>query len=280
MNIPLHLGIRAHDFPGHSLPELIAKLKHYRFSHIQLAVRKSFPGSVPSLSSLSPGTAVYYGESFRQAGIKIAVLGCYVNIIDPDPGKRQQALQDFSTHLRLARDFGASLVGTETGSVGNGYTPDNFTEEAFLEVVASVKWMVAEAERFGVTVGIEAGQNHPLHSARLAKRLLELVPSNNLQIILDCANLMSPDNYRQQEAVITEALELLGDRIAVIHLKDFTVEDGKIVIVPVGQGQLHFAPILQYMKYRRPHIQGLLESTSEPFLQDSVDLLHRLYNEV
>ncbi|MNE99095.1 hypothetical protein D3C80_1977150 [compost metagenome] len=90
---------------------------------------------------------------------------------------------------------------------------------------------------------------------------------------------MSPDNYRQQEAVIAEALELLGDRIAVIHLKDFTVEDGKIVIVPVGQGQLHFAPILQYMKYKRPHIQGLLESTTEPFLQDSVDLLHRLYNE-
>lgn len=279
MNVPLHLGIRAHDFPGHS-PELIAKLKHYRFSHIQLAVRKSFPASVPSLSSLSPGTAVYYGESFRQAGIKIAVLGCYVNIIDPDPDKRTQALQDFSTHLRLARDFGASLVGTETGSVGNGYTPDNFTEEAFQEVVNSVKWMVAEAERFGVTVGIEAGQNHPLHSVRLTKRLLELVPSNNLQIILDCANLMSPDNYRQQEKVIAEALEQLGERIAVIHLKDFTVEDGKIVIVPVGQGQLHFAPILQYMKYKRPHIQGLLESTTEPFLQESVDFLHRLYNEV
>lgn len=280
MNVPLHLGIRAHDFPGHSLPELIAKLKHYRFSHIQLAVRKSFPASVPSLSSLSPGTAVYYGESFRQAGIKIAVLGCYVNIIDPDPDKRTQALQDFSTHLRLARDFGASLVGTETGSVGNGYTPDNFTEEAFQEVVNSVKWMVAEAERFGVTVGIEAGQNHPLHSVRLTKRLLELVPSNNLQIILDCANLMSPDNYRQQEKVIAEALEQLGERIAVIHLKDFTLEDGKIVIVPVGQGQLHFAPILQYMKYKRPHIQGLLESTTEPFLQESVDFLHRLYNEV
>ncbi|AIQ53926.1 sugar phosphate isomerase/epimerase family protein [Paenibacillus sp. FSL R7-0331] len=280
MTAPLHLGIRAHDFPAHSLPELIGKLKHYRFSHIQLAVRKSFPASVPSLSSLSPGTAVYYGESFRQSGIKIAVLGCYVNIIDPDPNQRAQALQDFSTHLRLARDFGASLVGTETGSVGKGYTTDNFTEEAFQEVVASVKIMVAEAERFGVTVGIEAGQNHPLHSVRLTKRLLELIPSNNLQIILDCANLMSPDNYRQQEDVINEALDLLGDRIAVIHLKDFTVEDGKIVIVPVGQGLLRFAPVLQYMKYKRPHIQGLLESTTEPFIQESVDFLHRLYNEV
>lgn len=280
MTVPLHLGIRAHDFPRHYLPELIGKLKHYRFSHIQFAVHKSFPESVPSLSSLSPGTAAYFGESFRQAGIRIAVLGCYVNIVDSDPVKRAQALNDFSTHLRLARDFGASLVGTETGSLGNGYTLDNFTGEAFQEVVTSVKAMVAEAERFGVTVGIEAGQNHPLHTAQLTKRLLELVPSNNLQIILDCANLMSPDNYLQQESVIAEALELLGDRIAVIHLKDFTVEDGRIVIVPVGQGQLQFGPILHYMKYKRPHIQGLLESTTEPYLQESVDFLHRLYNEV
>lgn len=139
---------------------------------------------------------------------------------------------------------------------------------------------MAEAERFGVTVGIEAGQNHPLHSAKLTRRLLDLIPSNNLQIILDCANLMSPDNYQQQEAVITEALELLGDRIAVIHLKDFTVQDGQIVIVPVGQGQLSFAPVLRYMKYTRPHIQGLLESTTEPYLRESVDFLQRLYSEV
>ncbi|MEK5238751.1 sugar phosphate isomerase/epimerase [Paenibacillus sp. FSL L8-0470] len=280
MSAPLHLGIRAHDFARLPLPELIAKLDQYRFKHIQFAVRKSFPESVPSLAALSPGTAAYFGEAFRQAGVRIAVLGCYVNIIDPDPGKRAQALDDFSTHLRLARDFGASLVGTETGSVGKGYTTDNFTEEAFQEVVVSVKAMVAEAERFGVTVGIEAGQNHPLHSAKLTRRLLDLIPSNNLQIILDCANLMSPDNYRQQEGVITEALELLGDRIAVIHLKDFTVEDGRIVIVPVGQGQLQFAPILHYMKYNRPHIQGLLESTSEPHLRESVDFLQRLYSEV
>lgn len=280
MNIPLHLGIRAHDFQSLPLQKLIGKIKEYRFSHIQFAAHKSFPESVPTLSSLSPGTAAYFGESFRQAGIKIAVLGCYVNIVDSDPDKRAQALKDFSTHLRLARDFGASLVGTETGSVGDGYTPDNFTEDAFQEVVASVKEMVAEAERFGVTIGIEAGLNHPLYTAQLAKRLLDLVPSNNLQIILDCANLMSPDNYREQEAVITEALELLGDRIAVIHLKDFTVEDGNIVILPVGQGQLQFAPILHYMKYKRPHIQGILESTEEEHLQESLDYLQRMYDEV
>ncbi|AIQ42662.1 sugar phosphate isomerase/epimerase [Paenibacillus sp. FSL R7-0297] len=280
MTVPFHLGVRAHDFNPCPLPQLIQKLEEYSFSSVQFALHKSFPESAPRLSALSPGTAAYYGEAFRQAGIRIAVLGCYVNIIDPDPERRAQALNDFHAHLRLARDFGASLVGTETGSVGNGYTPDNFTEEAFEQVVASVKAMVAEAERFGVTVGIEAGINHPLHTAQLTRRLLDEVASNNLQVIFDAANLITPDNYLQQESIVAEALELLGDRIAVLHLKDFTLRDGRIEIVPAGEGQLNFAPLLHYMKYKRPHIQGLLESTPEEHMCGSAELLRRMYNEI
>lgn len=277
---PLHLGVRAHDFGVLPLEELLARVKHYGFTHVQLAVRKSFPDSVPKAAALSPGTAQYFGNAFRQAGIHITVLGCYVNIIAPDPVQRAEALDSFAAHLRLARDFGASLVGTETGSVGAGYTKDNFTVEAYQAVVRAVRTMVAEAERFGATVGIEAGQNHPLHSAPLARKLLEAIPSNNLQIILDCANLMSPDNSARQAEVVAEALKLLGNRIAVVHLKDYKLDNGKIVIVPPGQGELDFKPILRYMKYERPHIHGILESTPESHMADSIAYLKQLYEEV
>lgn len=277
MTAPFHLGVRAHDFEPCPLPKLIGKLQKHGFPAVQFALHKSYPESAPRLGALSPGTAAYYGTAFRQAGIQIAVLGCYVNIIDPDPVKRTRALNDFSTHLRLARDFGASLVGTETGS---GYTADNFTEDAFMQVVISVKAMVAEAERFGVTIGIEAGINHPLHSAELTKRLLDEVSSNNLQVIFDAANLMTPENYLQQKQIVAEALELLGDRIAVLHLKDFTIQDGRLEIVPAGRGLLDFAPLLRYMKYTRPHIHGLLESTPENQLQASAELLRRMYSEI
>lgn len=280
MTVPLQLGIRAHDFGQLPLPELIGGIRQYGFSHIQFAVRKSFPDSVPEWEALSPGTAAYYGDAFRQAGIRIAVLGCYVNIVHSDPAERRRALDAFGTHLRLARDFGAGLVGTETGSVGSGYTEANFTEEAFERVVGSVREMVAEAERFGATIGIEAGLNHPMYTAQLTRRLLDLVPSPNLQVILDCANLMRPDNAQEQDTVVAEALELLGSRIAVIHLKDFRLEDGKIKIVPVGQGELRFEPILRYMKYKRPHIQGILESTPEPYIREAVQFLQALYREV
>ncbi|MNJ60843.1 hypothetical protein D3C77_566020 [compost metagenome] len=91
---------------------------------------------------------------------------------------------------------------------------------------------------------------------------------------------MSPDNYKRQDEVVAEAFELLGNRIAVIHLKDFIVQDGKIQMVPVGKGWLKFEPILRYMKYERPHIQGIMESTTEPDLAESVEFLQRLYEDV
>ncbi|MBP1043960.1 sugar phosphate isomerase/epimerase [Vagococcus sp. BWB3-3] len=280
MTIPFNLGIRAHDLGQLPLDQLMARIKDYEFTNIQFAITKSFPASAPDLQGLSPGTASYYRQAFQQQQINISVLGCYVNIIATDPQERQMALDSFKTHLRLARDFGASLVGTETGSTGHGFTTDNFTEEAFQKVVISVKELVAEAERFGVSIGIEAGLNHPLHSALLAKRLLTEVGSSNLQIILDCANLMSPDNYLRQTEIVEEALDLLGNRIAMIHLKDFTIENQTIKIVPVGHGLLDFKPILAYIKSQRPHLFATLEATTEPELRDSVDYLRKLYQQL
>lgn len=275
--VPLNLGIRAHDLAPESLDDLIQKLHHYQFSCIQFAVKKCFPESVPDFQALSPGTASYYGMTFAREQIKIAVLGCYVNIVATDSSVRKKALADFNTHLRLARDFGASVVGTETGSVEKGFTLKNYTEEAFRSAVLSIKEMVAEAEKFGVTVAIEAGINHPLHTVEQIVELLEEVPSNNLQIILDCANLMSPENYQQQAEIVQSAFENIGSRIAAIHLKDFVVEDGKIKIVPVGKGWLDFEPILRYIKYQRPHIHSSLEATTEPHIGECVAFLTELY---
>src|SRR5699024_8366476 len=133
----------------------------------------------------------YFQSRFTSAGLRISIFGSYVNIVATDLDEREQAIADFKHHIHLAKDFGASLVATDTGSVGKGYTEDNLTEEAFQKAVVPVKEMVAEAERFGVVVAIESGINHPVYPAQLAKRLVDEVDSPNLKIILDCANLMS-----------------------------------------------------------------------------------------
>lgn len=278
--VDLQLGIRAHDLGQLPIEELTDKMIDYGFNHAHFAIKKSFPHSVPSVQQMTPGTANHIHQHFAKKGIKLSILGSYVNLSSLDLAVRKQAIADFKSHIYLAHEFGAAMVATETGSVGNGYTTDNFTEEAYQIALESVREIVKEAEQFGVTVAIEAGINHPIHTAALLRRLVDEVNSPNIKVILDCANLMAVDNYERQEDVINEALSLLDKYIIALHIKDFIVEDGKIKIVPVGHGWMNYEAILRYAKYQKPHIFTSLESTTEPYLTDSIALIQGIYNKL
>lgn len=278
--IPLNLGIRAHDLHISSREELGAKLLQQQFTHIQLALNKSFPHLVPSLANTSSGTANYIGGYLQQLGIKISVLGCYVNIASLDQSTRQAALATFKHQITLAKDYPATVVGTETGSVTGGYTIKNFTEEAYKIARDSVIDLVSFAEHFGVIVGIEPGINHPLYTYQLTKRLVDEVQSPNLKIILDCANLISLDNYRQQEYITSQALEILHDHICSIHLKDFIIENNQVKIVPVGSGWMKYHHILAFLKHNKPLMFASLEATKESELPLAINCLQETYSYV
>lgn len=129
--------------------------------------------------------------------------------------------------MLYTKAFGSEVIATETGSVGKGYTTDNFTEEAFQKALRIIRGMAEQAEKTGVILGIEPGINHPLCSIDKAKRMLEEIPINNLRILLDIANLITPDNINHQDEVIEEAFDKLGPWICHCHLKDFVMgEDG------------------------------------------------------
>lgn len=276
-----NIGIRAHDMGALPLDRLTKEIADKKLSSVQLAIAKSFPQFYPGAGSLTPGLAHHVKQAFAEYQIQIAVLGCYINMIHPDENERKNQLNRFKEHIRYARDAGCSIVGTETGSVipELGYTEENFGEEPYQEVVKSVRELVAEAEKFGVIVGIEGGINHPIHTPQRMKRLLDDISSTNLQVIYDPANFMSLENYTQQEKVIEEALTLFGDRIAVLHAKDFVVKDGQIEMVPVGTGQLKYDVLFGHLKQRKPYINILMENTKEPHISSSIAFLQETYEQ-
>ncbi|MDF2791427.1 MAG: sugar phosphate isomerase/epimerase [Neobacillus sp.] len=233
------------------------------------------------LGSLSPGLARYVASAFSKYNVQIAVLGCYFNMIHPDLVERKKGLERFKEHIRYARDFGCSIVATETGNVNAEifYTEENFKEEPFLEVVESVRELVKEAEKFGVIVGVEAGVNHPVYSPKVMKRLLDSIDSNNLQVVLDPVNLLTIDTYQNQEEIFQEAMELFGDRVVILHAKDFVIEDNQLVPTAVGKGLLNFDYILNVLKKKKTYINILLEETKEPFISESVALLKDKYQQ-
>lgn len=276
----LNLGIRAHDISNQpTLNGLVEEISGKGLTAVQLALGKSFKDINTSVGSLSPGFARHIGDAFKKKDVQIAVLGCYIHMIHPNKEKRRQELDRFKEHIRFARDFGCSVVGTETGNVNEktGYTVDNFEEQPFLDVVDSVRELVKEAEKFGVIVAIEGGINHPVHTPQKLKRLLDEIDSDNLQVIFDPANFLDPNNYHRQEEVFEEAMDLFGDRIVMMHAKDFIIEDNWIKMVPVGKGLLNYDAVFKLIKPKKPHLNVLLENTQEPHIDESIAFLRHKY---
>jgi len=278
----LNIGIRAHDMEKMSLEKLAKSIKKSGFHTTQLAIGKSYPELYTGYGCLSTGLANHIGKAFKENDISIAILGCYINMIHPDDIIRDKEINKFKEMLRYARDFGCSIVGTETGTLNlnGGYTLENYKEEPFLQAVESVKQLVSEAEKFGVIVGIEGGINHPVHDIYKMKRLLDLVNSNNLQVIFDPANFMTIDYAQNQAQFFQDAFTLFGHNITALHMKDFIIENKEIKIVPAGQGILDYEALFRVFKPAKPYIFSLLEGATKEHIKTAREHVMNAYEQV
>jgi len=277
----VRLGVRAHDFGRLPADELASRIADHGLESVQLAPTKAIAGFETDGGRLSPGFASGLRETFRRHGIQIAVLGCYINLGDRDAARRRPGIDRFKEYLRFARDFGCSVVGTETGSLNSDFSrhPDNVGEEAFQIVLGSVRELVREAGRFGVFVCIEAVERYVISSPRRLRRLIDEVNSPNLQVIYDPVNLLSAANHEKQEQIIDDAHELLGDRICIVHAKDFAVGDGHFEELPAGRGRLNYGKVLRWIKERKPGVDILLENTHPANVAETVAFLRAAYHD-
>ena len=108
------------------------------------------------------------------------------------------------------------------------------------------------------------------------KRMLDSVASHNLQVVFDPVNLLSHDNWHEQERVIGESFELFGDRIAIIHAKDFVVANGQFTFARAGLGKLRHDLVMKFAVEEKPAISIVLEDTNEQTAQESREFLRHV----
>jgi sugar phosphate isomerase/epimerase len=274
----VRIGCRAHDFGRRPAEELAAVIAACGFTCVQLAPAKALPGVEWRKGALTPEVAARAASAFHARGIEIAVLGCYVNPVHPDPAMRRELLSLFKEHLQAARDFGCGLVALETGSVNADYSPNpaNRGEAAFEEAVRSFAELAEAAERAGVAVGVEAVSSHIVSTPAKLRRLFDRVGSPRLRAVFDPVNLLDAENWARQAEVYREALALFGDRIAVLHLKDFVMEGGVPRPVALGRGGgVDLAPLLAWVRTRSPACRALLEEIDASTAEASALALRR-----
>lgn len=273
----IRLGIRAHDLKVDSLAALMNRAQKFGFRNFHFAPNKLAFLDLKD-NRFNFGAANFLDQTLAINEMQIFILGCYVNIIDPDPKQKEENLRQFENYLTASRWFKFSpIVGTETGSVSpNGFTANNFTDKAFQSVVSSVKRLVGFAEQVGATMAVEPGINHPLYNFTLTKRLFQEIDNPNLKLIFDPVNLITTDNYKHQEQLISNFLSYFGNSIVSFHLKDFIIKNGNIVNVPFGKGILNRKFYLEQINQGFPNAFCSLEGLEENQILSAIQSVSKL----
>ena len=280
MTVPI--GVRARDFGKLEPEELGKQIAARGFGSTQLVLRTSVDGIDVSRGKFNPGMAHYIGDTLAKHDVRIAVLGAYINPIHPDPEVRKQELDYFKEHLRFARDFGCSIVGTETGSPTGDTSadPEALRDQAFPMLIESVRELVEEAEKFGVIVGIEGAKAHVLSTPERLGQLIDAVPSNNLQVIYDPYNFLTDNNYQRQDDIAQDMFDRFGEKILALHAKDFVVEQGRLKEVPVGRGDMNYELLLKLLKTHKPYADILLEGQPLDSSEEHINYLRTIYEKI
>ncbi|WP_245648171.1 sugar phosphate isomerase/epimerase family protein [Paenibacillus borealis] len=261
------------------LKELTATLQTYNIDFVQLALAKAIQDIDLSPGKLSPGLASYIGEQFDKAGIRIGVLGCYINPIHPDPAIRRVEIDRFKEHLRYARQFGAPMVATETGALTTFLESDpyRYEEIGWEALKATVEELAEEAEKWGVFLALEGVSTHTLSSPGKMRRILDEVPSSSIGVVLDPCNLIGEEVHLQDE-IVDSSFSLFGDRIILAHLKDIYDDGSRIRHGASGRGLFHTTEFLNKLEAHKPMIDVSLEEVTGLDIKDTVNLLRNLRN--
>jgi len=285
----LTLGVRAHDIGLESLPAcfqeeafetLAGRVAAKRFGAVQFTMADAFPAVKPE--QLNQGMAWKLRRSFESRNIQIAILSCYINPVHPDPEERKRELACFRRYLEFCRDLGCNYVATETGSKNAdlSFHTDNHSRRTFEELLESLGQMITWAVDFGVGIAIEGVSKFAAHSPRIIREILDRVNSANLRVILDPVNLLEPSgdmNIQQKYInIVRESFDLYGDDIAAIHLKDFRLDAGKLINVPIGMGLAPFDFLLGLAADRKPGLPLIMEDQNPSTLDTSVNFMESM----
>lgn len=259
----MQIGIRLHDTKDLPLKDRLDEVNRQGFSCVHLALSKVVKENSVAPEALTPGYAMYLKRLFADKGLDIAVLGCYLNLANPNAEKLKSIVEKYKAHIRFASLLGCGVVGTETGAPNEAYKyePACHGEEALELFIRNLRSVVEYAEKMGVIFAIEPVWKHIVWNPKRARKVLNEIHSPNLQIILDPVNLLDISNYERQVEIVEEAIDLLGEEVAVVHIKDYIVRDGKLDSVAAGTGQMDYTAIMKFIKERKPYIHTTLENT-------------------
>ncbi len=228
----------------------------------------------------------------QSAGVKIVALSATFNLLDEN---KLRLLDNFRRLEVLAQ--GAIILGTDLLTLCSGtrnqqdmwtYHPQNQSPEAWQEMIDAMQQALEIAVEYDVYLGIEPEVANVVSNANDAMRLINELRSNRIRIVFDPANLYRPpSDPRRDQHVLTDALRLLRDHIAIAHCKDVADPAAHQDVerlyahVAAGVGILDYHHYLSELNRLVPgRIPLILHGLSEEQIPDSVSFIQKRLNQL
>ncbi len=287
----LNLGFRAHDFGKFaSSKDLALTAASFREKAcLHFAPYKALE-NVPK--PLTSEWAQSVQKDLDNAGIRVAILGCYINPVHPDPEKRESQLQVFENGLDLAHELKNPIVATETGSLDakNIRCEDTWSDKNFTIFLNIIERLLNRAIKNNVTMAIEAvADKNTIDTPQRMLKVMKTFESPNLRVLFDAVNILPINGVDNYEAYYDEAVSMLSPYICAMHLKDFVwapslsefpfakgpVKNGTI---PIGEGLMPWKTIFGiYKKYKVDKVPMTLENFNPVTLKRSLEFVENTY---
>lgn len=242
---PAGVGVFARVFPAGPAPQVAAAVHAAGFDTTQLNLSAV---DRPTLDdTLGDEEAAAIGRAFTLAGVRLWGLSGTFNAIHPDRARRRRDTEACAALIARAPAMGVPVVTLCTGTrdPDNQWRahPDNTLPEAWRELRATLEVLLAAADAAGVQLGIEPESGNVVRDTDAAVRLLAELGDDArlLTIVLDPANLLSVATLPEQQRILDDAFDRLGDHIGALHAKD-VVDEGSAAI---GHGGLDLDLVLE-----------------------------------
>ena len=290
----LDLGFRTHDFgrkfrDADEIGSLASSFRKNACLHF--APYKAFDDAPRPLTQQ---WAAETKSALSAHGVRVAILGCYINPVHPDPDALEKELAKFENGIDVANALGAGLVATETGSLDarNIRCEDTWTDKNWSRFLKIIERLLTRAVKNDVVMAIEAvADKNTVDTPERMFRVMETFKSPNLRCLFDAVNIMPIKGVDDFGSWYDEALSMLAPYISAMHLKDYVwadfmpnypyatppVKKGNIAI---GEGLFPWKTVFGlYKKYGLTDLPMTLENFNPATLSRSLDYIEKTWAE-
>lgn len=276
--------IRAHDLGVKGTEGILAELDRLHIDGVQMVCYKAYDDIAYKNGAITREKALQIAKAFGDAGAMIPLIGAYFNPVHSNPEKVASCKGIFADYLKVAKDMGCNVVGSETGSFNDDkwtYHPRNRTEEALQTVVATFSELCDIGADHGAVVAMEGAAGHVCYDVDTLERARKMMNRTNTRVIFDLYNYLDETNQEDYLNILEKGLDVFGDRILLFHMKDCEFVNGqKPKQVPFGTGQMDLHTVLRRIKAHDRGAVLTLEGTTGADIGHAVDTIRNIWEQV